>query len=67
MEDVALFVASFHEYPRRSFPPSFNPANIMEDTVRTIKAARKLEAAFPMIREELLKAREGAGSAKPSN
>jgi len=52
MEGVTTFVASFKEYPPRSVPPSFNPANMMEDTLREIKAKQKLERAFPMLRQE---------------
>jgi len=37
------------EYPPRSFPPSFNPANLMEEKIREIKAGRKLREAFPML------------------
>ena len=51
MEGVTNFVASFKEYPPRP-PPSFNPANMMEDTLRDIKARQKLERAFPMLRDE---------------
>jgi len=58
MDEVFKFIATFKEYPPRSFPPSFNPANLMEETLRTIKAGRKVIAAFPMLREELEKARE---------
>ncbi|MDF0644597.1 MAG: arylsulfatase [Nitrospira sp.] len=52
MEAVPKFVASFKEFPPRSYPPSFNPANIMEETLREIKAKQKLEKAFPMLRQE---------------
>ena len=52
MDDVFKFVATFKEFPPRSSPPSFNPANIMEDTLREIKAKKKLERAFPMLRQE---------------
>jgi arylsulfatase len=50
MDEVFKFAATFREYPPRSFPPSFNPANIMEETLREIKAGRKLREAFPMLR-----------------
>jgi hypothetical protein len=65
VEGVTTFVASFKEYPPRSVPPSFNPANMMEDTLRDIKAKQKLERAFPMLRDELAgekkeKGREGS-------
>ena len=33
MDDVFQFVATFKDFPPRSFPPSFNPANIMESTM----------------------------------
>ena len=52
MDDVFKFVATFKEFPPRSSPPSFNPANVMEDTLREIKAKQKLERAFPMLRQE---------------
>jgi len=51
MDDVFKFAATFKDYPPRSTPPSFNPANIMEDTLRTIKAKQKLETAFPMLKQ----------------
>jgi arylsulfatase len=35
--DVFEFIATFKDFPPRSFPPSFNPANIMESTIDTIK------------------------------
>lgn len=49
MDEVFKFAASFKEFPPRSFPPSFNPATIMEETLREIKAGRKLREAFPML------------------
>ena len=49
MNEVFAFVATFGEFPPRSFPPSFNPANLMEEKVGEIKAARKLREAFPML------------------
>jgi arylsulfatase A-like enzyme len=58
MDDVFKFAATFKDYPPRSTPPSFNPANIMEETLRTIKAKKKLEEAFPMLRGEEGKAKE---------
>jgi arylsulfatase len=58
MDDVFKFVASFEEYPPRSFPPSFNPANLLEEKLREIKAGRKLDAKFPMLREQLKRAAE---------
>ncbi len=49
MDEVFRFVASFDEYSPRSFPPSFNPATLMEDKLREIRATRKLRQAFPML------------------
>jgi arylsulfatase len=43
MEEVPKFVASFKEFPPRSVPPSFNPANMMEEMLRDLKAKQKLE------------------------
>jgi arylsulfatase len=51
MEGVSDFLASFKEFPPRSAPPSFNPANMLEDTLRDLKARDKLERAFPALRE----------------
>ena len=51
MDDVFKFAETFKEFPPRSVPPSFNPANIMEETLREIKAKQKLETAFPMLKE----------------
>ncbi len=52
MNDILAFATTFKDYPPRSSPPSFNPANIMEETLRGIKAKNKLEEAFPMLREK---------------
>ncbi|RYD62655.1 MAG: arylsulfatase, partial [Verrucomicrobiaceae bacterium] len=48
MDEVFKFTATFKEYPPRSFPPSFNPATIMEETLREIRAERKLRTKFPL-------------------
>ena len=37
MDEVFEFVTTFKEFPPRSFPPSFNPANIMESTMDGLK------------------------------
>jgi len=37
MDEVFKFAATFKEFPPRSFPPSFNPANVMETTLENIK------------------------------
>ncbi len=41
MDDVFAFAATFKEYPPRSFPPSFNPATVLEQTLEEIKASRQ--------------------------
>ena len=40
MDDVGAFVMTFREFPPRSFPPSFVPATIMEETLDSIKDDR---------------------------
>ena len=42
MEEVGQFVETFKEFPPRSFPPSFVPATIMEQTMDELKDARRL-------------------------
>ncbi|OAF17784.1 arylsulfatase [Bradyrhizobium neotropicale] len=46
MDEVFKFVATFKEFPPRSFPPSFNPANIMESTLDAIKKKRELAGSI---------------------
>jgi arylsulfatase len=41
MEEVFKFAATFKEFPPRSFPPSFNPTNVLESTLDEIKEAQK--------------------------
>jgi len=48
MDDVFQFVASFKEFPPRSFPPSFNPANIMESMLDSIKQKKALAEGVDM-------------------
>jgi arylsulfatase A-like enzyme len=38
--EVAMFAATFKEFPPRSFPPSFNPTTIMEAALDEIKRER---------------------------
>ena len=42
MDGVFQFVDTFKEFPPRSFPPGFNPANVMGSTLDTIKQRRNL-------------------------
>jgi hypothetical protein len=58
IEETAKFTASFDDFPPRSIPPSFNPANILEEKLREIKARQKLERAFPMLGKEPEKTKE---------
>ena len=37
MEEVLKFVMTFKEFPPRSFPQSFNPATIVEETIDDIR------------------------------
>ena len=43
MDEVFQFVATFQEFPPRSFPPSFNPANILEQTLDDYKTRKMLK------------------------
>ncbi len=43
MDEVFQFAGSFKEFPPRSFPPSFNPANIIESMMEGIKQDRRLK------------------------
>jgi arylsulfatase len=46
MDDVFQFVGTFKEYPPRSFPPSFNPANILESTLEGMKQRQELRRSI---------------------
>ena len=49
MGGVFEFLESFKAYPPRTTPPSFNPANMLETTLREIRAKEKIEKAFPIL------------------
>jgi arylsulfatase len=51
MGAIMPLVESFKEFPPRSTPQSFNPAHMLEDTLRDIKAKQKAEQMFPMLRQ----------------
>jgi len=51
MDEVFKFAETFRAFPPRSIPPSFNPANIMDETLREIRAGRKLRNMFPHLPE----------------
>ena len=40
MDEVFKFAATFKEFPPRSFPPSFNPATVLEETLEDFKRRR---------------------------
>jgi len=44
MDEVFRFAATFKEFPPRSFPPSFIPATILEETLNDIRQASKRAA-----------------------
>jgi len=50
MDDVFQFVVTFKDFPPRSFPPSFNPANIMETTLDTMKQKKALTEGLDLER-----------------
>ncbi len=43
MDDVFKFIATFDEFPPRSFPPSFVPTNVMKQEMTKIKAKKALD------------------------
>jgi arylsulfatase len=51
------FVATFDEFPPRSYPPSFNPANLLEQRLREIKTIQKFRWQFPVAAEKLKESR----------
>src|ERR1700677_2578747 len=50
MDEVFQFVATFKDFPPRSFPPSFNPANILESTMDTLKEKKALTEGLDLNR-----------------
>jgi len=44
MQLVYDFAGTFKDFPPRSFPPSFNPANVLEEELHEIKAIGKIKA-----------------------
>ncbi len=49
MEGVMDFMATFKQFPPRSVPQSFNAADMLETTLREIRAKNKIEKAFPIL------------------
>ena len=50
MDEVFQFVATFKEFPPRSFPPSFNPANVMESVLNGMKEDKRLKDGLDLDR-----------------
>jgi arylsulfatase len=48
MDDIFQFAQTFKEFPPRSVPPSFNPATIMDQTLREIRIERKVREVLPL-------------------
>ena len=41
MDEIFRFAATFKDFPPRSFPPSFNPATVLEETLDDIRDGRR--------------------------
>jgi arylsulfatase A-like enzyme len=41
MDEVSQFMATFNEFPPRSFPPSFVPATLLEEALEDLKSAKR--------------------------
>jgi len=54
----------FLHYYGEPFPSSFNPANILEERLRDIKAGRKFRAAFPIPAARIEAEQKAAAGAK---
>ena len=50
IDEVFQFVAKFKDFPPRAFPPSFNPANILESTMDAIKQKKVLTEGLDLER-----------------
>jgi arylsulfatase len=48
MDDVFQFASTFKDFPPRSFPPSFNPANILEETLDAIKQKEEFKKSLDL-------------------
>jgi hypothetical protein len=48
VDEVFEFAETFKEHPPHSIPPSFNPANVMESTIREIRAMHRLGEVLPL-------------------
>jgi arylsulfatase A-like enzyme len=50
MDEVFQFVATFKDFPPRSFPPSFNPANVMESVLDGLREDKRLKGQIDIER-----------------
>ncbi len=50
MDDVFQFASTFKDFPPRSFPPSFNPANILEEEMDDIKRKESFKKSLDLDR-----------------
>ena len=50
MQEVFAFVETFKDFPPRSFPPSFNPANILESMMNGLKERDMLKQSVDVDR-----------------
>ncbi len=50
MDEIFQFVATFKDFPPRSFPPSFNPANILESMMNGMKQKEMLKESIDLDR-----------------
>jgi len=66
MDEIFKFAATFKEFPPRSSPPSFNPANVMGDTLRVIKAKKKLRRRSRCSAGKRVRLRTSHGSVRAS-
>jgi arylsulfatase A-like enzyme len=55
MNEVFQFVETFKEFPPRSFPPSFNPANILGEMTDDMKMTRRLRGQFQQSIERIFR------------
>jgi arylsulfatase len=55
MNEVFQFVETFKEFPPRSFPPSFNPANILGEVTDDMKMTRRLRGQFQQSIERIFR------------
>ncbi|WP_441236071.1 arylsulfatase [Bradyrhizobium sp. 930_D9_N1_4] len=50
IDEVSEFIVTFKDFPPRSFPPSFNPANILESMMDDIKTKQSLKGSLDIDR-----------------